>query len=464
MKTTLLLIAGSLIATTVGWAIDPTQFRYRKPIDRGAARNESLVACALDSDIFAATRDGFPDLRVFSDSGIETPFEIERVSETREQLVRQTHTPKVLELKEEGNSIDVRLQLDKDVPPAEGISIVTPLKDFERKVRVFGSADGTEWALLKEAVVFDYSRYMDVRNTEVALPVNAARQLKVVIDNVTDEKESPYLELTRSVKGGEVSQRQERVELLRRPFRMDRISTWHNVKQKQLQQAKTASYPPVRFSVENDADKKQTRVGVETRREPLTSFTLETPSRNFHRRITVEVPAPTAPRPGAKPESTWNQIAAASISRIGLQKADHEHLKIAIPESRQNRYRLVIHNEDSPPLEITGVAANGVVYRLVFLAQQNQSYQVAFGSASMATPAYDATTVLAALRRDNAPIDTPLGPRTEAAGFAEPAAPGIRGLFNNWIFLGSMIGLMVVVLGWTLFRAGRRIGQLPNGS
>src|SRR5207248_2737734 len=42
-------------------------FRYRKDLDRGAATDEEILGVPLDSDIYAATRDGFPDLRVVDD-------------------------------------------------------------------------------------------------------------------------------------------------------------------------------------------------------------------------------------------------------------------------------------------------------------------------------------------------------------------------------------------------------------
>jgi len=38
----------------------------------------------------------------------------------------------------------------------------------------------------------------------------------------------------------------------------------------------------------------------------------------------------------------------------------------------------------------------------------------------------------------------------------------LRRLLNNPIFLGVGIALMVVGLGWGLYRAGRRIEELPK--
>ena len=41
--------------------------RYRKDLDRGATTVEEILGVHLDSDIYAATRDGYPDLRIMDD-------------------------------------------------------------------------------------------------------------------------------------------------------------------------------------------------------------------------------------------------------------------------------------------------------------------------------------------------------------------------------------------------------------
>ena len=46
--------------------------------------------------------------------------------------------------------------------------MVTPLKNFERHVRVFGSQDSEDWSpLVDDAFVFDYSEIIDVHNDEI---------------------------------------------------------------------------------------------------------------------------------------------------------------------------------------------------------------------------------------------------------------------------------------------------------
>ena len=216
------LVLGSVLPLA---AQEPARYRFWRDIDRGAAPSEEIVAFTLDSDVYAATRDAFPDLRVFDDAQAEAPYQIEPDVEFREERTRHTFPTEVVSLHEEGTAIEIRLRLPEDSPSAEGLSFFTRLADYERKVRVFGSQDGKEWTpLVADGILFDYSRYMDVSNREIPLPPNSFRQLKIAIGDVTDEKESPYKELTRTFRSGKEDQRVERTTVERRPLRIDRIT------------------------------------------------------------------------------------------------------------------------------------------------------------------------------------------------------------------------------------------------
>src|SRR5439155_17699554 len=137
------------------------------------------------------------------------------------------------------------------------------------------------------------------------------------------------------------------------------------------------------FAATDDAAKKRTVVTLRTRREPLTRFTLETPSRNFSRKAVVEVPVVQ----GVNTE--WRPIAEATISKFSFRNQHREQLTITMPERREEQYRIVIRNEDNPPLNVTGVRAEGSVQRVVFLAQPGKTYRVFYGSETAEAPKYE---------------------------------------------------------------------------
>jgi hypothetical protein len=439
------------------WAQTPEQFRFSKSIEREPARDEEIVACPLDSDVYAATRESFPDLRLVDEAGAEVPYQLEPDVEFREDRTRRPFATEVVALREEGPSIEVRLRLPDKSPTADGFTLMTPQTNYERHVQVFGSRDGTDWKpLVTDGLLFDYSRYMDVSQREIALPANDCREFKLVLGEVTDERESPFKELTRTFRGGQEAERVERTTVERRTLRIDRIAAWHTDVQQRVRKTRTTVYPIAGFEIQEDREKKQTLVTIRTRREPLTSFVLKTTSRNFSRPATLEIPVVQ----GVK--TSWRTLGSATFSQLGFRNYHREQLTIEFPVDRQAEYRLVIYNEDNPPLEIQDVQAEGPMQRVVWLAQPGKAYQLFYGSETAATPHYETAIVLAALRREDfQPLSSNLGSEAKNTGYGGDPSLTVRRLLNNWYFLGAVIGLMVLALTWSLFRAGRHLAQLP---
>jgi hypothetical protein len=360
-------------------------------------------------------------------------------------------------LKERDDGLELILQLKDDSPSADGLTIDTPLRNYERRVSVLGSKDGTDWTpLVEKSLIFDYSRYMDIGNREIRLPKNGFRQLKILIAGVSDDKESPFMELTRKERGGAETERIEKTVLERRPFRISRVEPWHERSEKLYECEKKVDYPPLEFRAEKDAAEKTTIVYVRARREPLTDFTLETSSRNFSRAAEVQSPV----KRGIRTE--WVEIGEGRVSLVDFGGYHKASLDLSFHEHRASEYRLAIHNEDSPPLRITGIQARGNVERASFLAADGESYQLAYGSDEAQPPKYDAAAVLEPLtQRGNQPIECRLG-RQVAVAVGQSPAFTIRRILDNAVLLGTVIAVLVAALGWALVRATRRIDDLPK--
>jgi hypothetical protein len=456
-----LIVLGMSSAVAAEQAAD---YRFFKHLNREPTQAEEIAFFTPDAEIYAATRDGLPDMRIRDDIGTETPYHIESDIERSEQRIRHTMETMIQSLTEEGKNIEIRLILAKNAPPAEGFQFLTQLRDFEHKVRVAGSNDGETWTpLAVEGMIFDYSRYMDVSNKDVALPANNFRQFKISIDNTADDRQSPYKELTRTMRAGQEAEQVERTAVETRPLRIDRIDMIYYVVHDRMERAKKADYQTEKFQAAQDADAKQTIIEIDAKRAPLTSFTLETSSRNFSRRASVQVQSVIPGRSHLQPDRIqWQEIGIATISNLQLQNFQRQQLAISFPEHRETKYRIVIDNEDNPPLEVTGIKAKGNVYRVTFLAQKDKSYRVLYGSEDAQSPKYETAAVLAALRKGFQPVEVKLGPQTENKAFAAQPDVTIRKLLGNWYFLGTAIALMVATLGWGLYRAGQRLEKLPD--
>ncbi|MBN2216101.1 MAG: DUF3999 family protein [Pirellulales bacterium] len=313
---------------------------------------------------------------------------------------------------------------------------------------------------MSDAVLFDYSRYADLRNDDVALPENRYRYFKVLIEEVTQQEQSPYTELTRQYRGGqEPLQRTERTASRRRPLRIDRIACYENVVATLAQQAKPAAYP-VQFDPSKDITEnpkaKQTILEVRSRREPLTRFTLAAADKNFSRAVSVRVPVERGVA------TDWIEIGRATISTIRFHGFQRDSLAVDFAEQRSPRYRIVIDNRDNPPLAIESVTAEGNTYQAVFFAQPDGVYRAYYGAESAAAPDYDVSPLTATLAEGYRPLAATLGPQVANPALGTAPAPWLRkALASPWL-LGGAIGLMVVVLALILFRAGRRIEDLSD--
>ena len=143
---------------------------------------------------------------------------------------------------------------------------------------------------MTDGAIFDYSRFMDVRNRDLVIPANDYRRFKLVVEHELDERESPLRDLIRGRGEGKKDEQVEITQTLRRPFRIDGVDLWRTVETDRGSKAETFPYPTADLRVEPDAAKKATRVEIKSRREPLTSLSINTTSKNFSRPAKVLIP------------------------------------------------------------------------------------------------------------------------------------------------------------------------------
>jgi len=444
------------LACTSSVAADSPQLRYSKPLELPTLEKEELVAVPLDSDVYDATRDNLPDLRLLDGDGKEVAYVVKQATtkeSRRERRSWNAKDPSVRPLENNGLEITFKLEESRDEQP-EGLKLISPLRNFEHRVQVLSSADGENWEpLVEDGLIFDYSRFMDARNDSLELPQTEHRHFRIVIEDVTQEQQSQLMELTRRLRNENETDRSERVMVDRRPFRIDRIELWTNVVRNDV--PRETSYPLTGFTVEQDAEAKQSIISVDSRREPLTSFTLVTSDRNFSRDARVE----TEQERGGQPH--WRTIGSANLSQIDFRNLQRSNLEVPISETRQPKYRVVIDNRDSSPLDVTGVEARGPVYQVVFLVNPKQAYRLAYGNSSIEAPNYDTAALAASLAEGYMPIEATLGDELESQDAPELGEPLFTRLINDPRVLIPVIAVLVLLLGWGLYRATRQLDNLP---
>ena len=254
----------------------------------------ALVAVTLPDDVFAAARKDFNGVRIVDAQGREVPRIIRRAA-AQEVTVRQYETlypGAAVELTPhpEGE-LEVVVTVPENHPPIEGLRIGTPLTNFEQSARVFTGEDGAEWQpLVEEAVLCDYSQWMNVRNLEIAFPRPASRRLRIVFSEPSIEKAREWRDEVRRLRDGNEVERTEGTRVERVPFRVDRIESWHNIVETGKTEPLQRETSPAEFRVESDRSRKATVVTVKMGRRPLVGLIVETKDRNFRRSVKVEVP------------------------------------------------------------------------------------------------------------------------------------------------------------------------------
>lgn len=452
------LIAGLFLSQAVAAATpdDGPRYRFSRPVVWQDGGQQSLLAVPLDSAVYASSATDFRDLRLIDRNGVEIPYLLQKIAGSKTEIRRlpsRSETKGLEKIDEDG--IVITVNLDKDTANADGLTVVTTQRDFEYNLQIHGSNDGENWQkLVNNAAIYDYSRYMAVGNRDIELPGNNYRQFKIVVAKASQTRTEEVLELTRTMHGAEELQRNEKTELHNEPLHIERIDFWHKQSETLPEAEQSFEYPVAGFKVSQDAEHKTTLIAIETQRQPITGLTLKTATPSFSRLAEVQIPL----QQGL--ETRMLTLGRATLEALHFQDINREQTGVTFPEQRQPKYQIIIHNQDNPPLAIDGVIGTGPGYRLLFLPQAGQDYQLRYGSDQAEPPRYDTAPIQELLQRGYHSTAAGLGPETAAAPAEDK--PDFGKLLNSKWFLGVAIGLMVLVLGWSLYRVGKRVGDLPK--
>jgi hypothetical protein len=443
--------------------------RFSKLVKTPALDGEELVAISLDSDVYEASAAGFSDLRLLGPRGEEIAYVLRKATTKGHRTERRwSRVANPAVRPQDDGSLEITFEIDDELPARPlGFRLVTPLQNFERRITAAVSADGNEWEpLVDDGLVFDYSRFMDVRNFELPLPpddgTTSGRRYRLTIADVTQEQQSQLMELTRHLNADEETSRSERVVVNRQPFRIDRIEGWYNVEVADVVRDQSAEHAVSGFASTRDVDTKATIVTFALRREPVTSFTVQTDDRNFRRAALVQVQGTPNTRSGNSGESeVMRELGSGTLERLDFRGLNREDLTISVSETREVKYRLIVQNDDNQPLAITGVVAKGPSYEAVFLAQRGEVYTLEYGG-DLAAPRYDTAALAASIAAGYDAVAAELGAPTPVAAPPPPVEPALAAALNDPRLLGGIITLLVIVLGVGLYRATRRLDSFPG--
>ena len=219
--------------------------------------------------------------------------------------------------------------------------------------------------------------------------------------------------------------------------------------------AREISWSSAILNVSRDASQRTTNVEVDLGTPGLPNYrlTISVPDVNFYREVTLET---------SRDRENWSIIMRrAEIYAFDTPKFVGKSLTITYPETTSRYLRLVIHDEDSPPLTVQEVNVWGLWRRLVFVADPQQSYRLYYGNAKSQPPTYDIEHVFPYLLTEELP-EAELSAQTTNSHFVEEKPP-VSERFP-WLLptVVAVAAVLVALLLFRIFRQARKILPPPE--
>ena len=441
----LIFIMSSNILSALG---KPDNLRYMKNAPSG--KDSDILKIVLDSDIYDSVSANFADIRLTDGKNAETPFIVKQDTVNETQITQVYHSAKIISLTRlDDNRIDICVEIPGDSRDITGLVLKTPSKNFEKQADVYGSSNMKTWKMMAEdQSIFDYSEVVGLSNTTLRFSGPDFKYYNISIANFAENRKSPGSELiTEKRQGGDFSQI-EKITVNTEMLRIDEIGSLTKSEREAVRKNRTQEYPVSEFSCRDAKD--ETEIFISTKKEPLTLFTLETESNNFSRAVSVD---------GSNDKKDWlNLTCSEKITKIDISGYRETDLKISIPESRFKYYRIKVSNGNAPPVKLSKVYAYGNIYCLELINPKTSGgLSVYYGGTNIPLPAYDIREILDKLRNPSY-SEIKLGEQRENTLY-KPGT-GARTFLDSKILFTSIILLMVLILGWVLYKGFRKIDTM----
>ncbi|MEI6564714.1 MAG: DUF3999 family protein [bacterium] len=372
----------------------PDAFPHIKPLLPPAGPSTEIGAFVLDSELFDALDAPLANFRLFDAARQEAPFLVRLKTPLRSvESLRPFAAPAQVESFRtvESNRIEMLVARAPQQPQPAALQFESGVRNFEKLVTVSGSHDRQAWTVLAaNEPIYDYSRFVDVRRDRIPLDGGDFPWYRIEVSNITENKDSPLVEIIRQTRGSRESNEIEATSFRREPFRMDRIIFLERQTSVVTGAPETRESDIPNWTVAQDPKQQQTTITFSITCEPLVAVILKTGDANFSRAVTLEG--------RATGDAAWQTLTQSRITRIRAGLIQQNTLEVALPtEYRGRQFRLTVYNQDNPPLTFTGLRARCNVYEALFFPKPGAAYQVYFGGTDIPSPRYDVAAVLAGI-------------------------------------------------------------------
>jgi len=441
------LVSALLLGSTVYAGSIPYEFPLVKTAKAADSQAEAdLSVIRLDNEIYRNVDSYMTELRVVDANDREVPFTVQKYVRGKSSVDIKKYPALFKRLRQEANRTDIYIIPKNSLNvPVRVIELITAAKNFEKRITVAVHTGG-KWQAVAQNFICDFSDYAPYRRDMVTFPAPVNGSLfRVIIDNITDARISPFNPVVAEITGG--AKAKEYTAMLHRKelIKLDGIN---------FVTAETSSIGLMDIL----ADSKVEVAGIEqkgdrsiitlhTSRQPLTGFRLSTTSVNFSRHYILEGQSIV----DAEPKTMqWQELAAGVVVSCNFNTIRKKALNVDFPESRFAVYRLTIINGSNPPLQNLAVEAGGPIYQLLMTGKQTNDLTVYYGPNRMPPPSYDTDALLAKLSSFNT--------RNYSLSAGQKNPYYLQKWYSGKIkyFLGLLFVLVAGGLGFFLFRTMRK--------
>ena len=316
-----------------------------KQMQEVVAPAPGLMRLNIPIETLGASRPELEDLRLYDPDGREVPFVVEQTMPTGRIL----RGPRSSDVSLVANSTVITMETGL-ADPIDEVTLTTPAASFIKAVSLDGSNDRAAWSPIVAGIpVFRQPGGMS--HLRIPFPPSKWAYLRLKVD----DRRSPPIPLTA------VTLRAGMPEPLTESVPLSILERVENLRETRL----VLALPAANLRV--------------------ASLSLDTVDPLFSRDVTV------ASRQVGEGGVRELEVARATICRLSLEgQASFTNLEIKVEATVPTReIVLLVHNQDSPPLTITGAMALRRPANMVFHAARAGTYHLATGNGQCARPRYD---------------------------------------------------------------------------
>lgn len=385
-----------------------SDWEFKKQIATSVA--EGVARVKVDAEVYNNAKSDLSDIRIIDYKGEEIPYKLKVVESKKETVCFE---PKLYNISHKPDAYtEFYLDMGGKNQIINKINIVTPDKNFRRRVEIWGSDDGIYWLKIRDdANIFSfYTEDYRTSLTDIKFPDTKRRSYKIVIWNKGEK-----------------------------PLEINKC--W--VYDEKVSLAPLDDIPFKILSRNENLEKKKTEVVLDViyKNIPKKEINLKFASKGYHRSVWVF---------GSDDAENWQRINSAVIYRYNKENKNNI---ISLPESRNRYLKLIIYNQDDPSLKIDDISIKGNQHFIYFPVKKNEIYSLFYGNHDARKPVYEFERLLPFMESEKSIM---LDLREEQ--FNEDFSRVKEVIKENEIvFMWPMVAFVIITLGFLIIKSLKSI-------